>query len=326
MLCIHNPQTDPTYNLAAEEYLLKDRQENFFMLWRNRPSIIVGKHQNANAEINIDFVRKNNIDVVRRMSGGGAVFHDLGNINYTFIQNAGEGAGIDFERYTAPILEVLHDLDIDARFEGRNDLTIDGRKFSGNAQYIFRNRILHHGTLLFSSQITDLSEALKVNPLKYSDRAIKSVRSRVTNISEHLSQSVDVLEFIKMVMDYIVSHDERAERYKLTEEDSARIREYQKEKYATWEWNFGTSPRYGFRKASKTAGGHVEVHMNVDKGVIQDIRILGDFFAQGEVCDVENGLVGTPHDLDTILKRMRELQVENCFVGVTVEDLSALMF
>jgi len=186
MLIINDLRTDPYFNLAAEEYALKNFKADCFMLWRNEPSIIVGKHQNTLAEINLDYVKKRNIKVGRRLSGGGAVFHDLGNLNFTFISTgAQENRLVDFRRFTMPILEVLQNLGIEAVFEGRNDLTIHGRKFSGNAEHVWKNRILHHGTLLFSSVLTDLSEALKVDPLKFRDKAVKSIRSRVTNISKH---------------------------------------------------------------------------------------------------------------------------------------------
>ena len=183
MLCVNNIYTDPYFNMAMEEYFLKNFTENIFILWRNEPAVIVGKHQNSLAEINVDYVTEKGIKVVRRLTGGGAVFHDLGNINFTFIEN---GSKPDFQKFTRPILDVLIDLGVDARFEGRNDLTIGGRKFSGNAIAVWKNRTLEHGTLLFSAVMEDLSGALKVNPLKFEDKAVKSTRSRVTNISEHL--------------------------------------------------------------------------------------------------------------------------------------------
>ncbi|HPX06156.1 MAG TPA: lipoate--protein ligase family protein, partial [Tenuifilaceae bacterium] len=204
MLCIKHPNTDPQFNLAAEEHVLKSFTDDVFMLWRNEPSVIVGKHQNTLAEINLDFIREKQVKVVRRLSGGGAVFHDLGNLNFTFIMNGDEGNLVDFRKFTKPILDVLLKLGIEAKFEGRNDLTIEGKKFSGNAEHVYKNRVLHHGTLLFSSQMADLSEALKVNPLKYQDKAVKSVRSRVTNISEHLKQQMDVEAFRDLIMQHIV--------------------------------------------------------------------------------------------------------------------------
>ena len=195
MLCIKSTTQNPAFNLATEEYLLRNKDEECFYLYINGPSIIVGKHQNTLAEINIDYVKAQNIDVIRRLSGGGAVFHDPGNLNFTFIKKGEKDQLVDFRKYTKPILDVLQSLGVKARFEGRNDLTIEGKKFSGNAEHVYKNKILHHGTLLFSSKLPDLSQALKVNPLKYKDKAVKSVRSRVTNISEHLKESITLEEF-----------------------------------------------------------------------------------------------------------------------------------
>ena len=183
MLCIHDKHTDPFFNLAAEEYVLKNFTEDCFMLWRNGPSIIVGKHQNTLAEINLDWVRANNIKVVRRLSGGGAVFHDLGNLNFTFIVSGEDGNLVDFRKFTKPILEVLQKLGVEAKFEGRNDLTIKGMKFSGNAEHVHKNRTLHHGTLLFSSVMADLSQALKVNPLKFTRPSNRCARGSPTSAS-----------------------------------------------------------------------------------------------------------------------------------------------
>jgi lipoate-protein ligase A len=203
MHIIKRHNTDPYFNLATEEFVLKNWDEDSFMLWRNAPSIIVGKHQNTLAEINVEYVKHNNIPVVRRLSGGGAVFHDLGNLNFTFIQNGKAERLIDFRKYTEPILEVLEKMGVAAKFEGRNDLTIGGRKFSGNAEHIWKTKILHHGTLLFSSHMSDLTQALNVDPLKFQDKAVKSVHSRVTNISEHLSEPMDVMYFASMIEGHI---------------------------------------------------------------------------------------------------------------------------
>ena len=191
MLLIYNEKTNPFFNLAMEEYFLKNFDEDIFILWRNESSVIVGKNQNTLSEINLDYIKENSIPVVRRQSGGGAVFHDLGNINFTFIASNNDNFS-DFKRFTTPIIELLKTLDINAKFSGRNDLLIDGCKFSGNAQYNYKNKVMHHCTLLFSSQISDMSNALKVKPIKFEGKSIKSVKARVTNISEHLKVPMDI--------------------------------------------------------------------------------------------------------------------------------------
>lgn len=323
MLCIYNSSQDPYFNLATEEYLLKNFDVDIFMLWRNDKSVIVGKYQNSAAEINLDFVREQDIKVVRRLTGGGAVFHDLGNVNYTFIGAKGSG---DFRTFSEPILQFLNSVGVPARFEGRNDLTIDGRKFSGTAQCVYRNRILHHGTLLFSSEMEDLTAALKVNPLKFKDKAVKSVRKRVTNISEHLPQPMSVTDFINSVMCYVQTNAEDAVSYELSEQDLQSIRSLRDSKYSTWEWNFGTSPKFDYTKPLRTGGGSLELNLNVEKGLITAIKIYGDFFAQGELSDFENLFLGQKYEMEVVRHIIQSVTVNEYFRNVTADELLELFF
>ncbi len=326
MLCVYYPSSDAYFNLATEEYLLKEFSEDFFTLWRNEPSIIVGKHQNALAEINVDFVRENNIKVVRRLSGGGTVFHDLGNLNFTFIVSGESNQLVDFHKYTQPILDVLRKLGVDARFEGRNDLTINGMKFSGNAEHVYRNRILHHGTLLFSSVITDLSSALNVDPLKFTDKAVKSVRSRVTNISEHLTDPLDIMSFKDMIMNHIMEMVPDARQYSLTETDLAGIQKLCDEKYSTWDWNFGYSPKYNLQRFVKTAGGKIEFDLNVVNGIIDEIRIFGDFFNTREPEEIESLLLGCRHEVQAVRERLRDVDIGLYFTRVNLDEFVSGLF
>ncbi|KHO61320.1 lipoate--protein ligase [Thermoanaerobacter sp. YS13] len=326
MLYIYNKNTNPYFNLAAEEYVLKEFQEECFMLWRNEPSIIVGKNQNTLAEINLDYVRQHKIPVVRRLSGGGAVFHDLGNLNFTFIVNEDVSSFSDFKRFTQPIIDVLRKLSVNAEFSGRNDITIDGKKISGNAQYYYKTRILHHGTLLFSSSITDLSAALKVRPVKFEDKGVKSVSKRVTNISEHLKEPFTIEQFIDLIMNHIREQTAESEMYEFTSEDIQKIEKLVREKYSTWEWNFGTSPDYSFKNEKKFTGGTVEVNLNVEKGIIKDIKIYGDFFGKYDVSEVENLLKGVKHSEEEIKKVLSNIDINDYFANITVDNLIEVMF
>ncbi len=327
MLIILRHSTDPYFNLATEEYVLKNFDEDSFMLWRNAPSIIVGKHQNTLAEINVEYVKQHNIPVVRRLSGGGAVFHDLGNLNFTFIQKGKEETLIDFRKYTLPILEVLQKLGIAAKFEGRNDLTIDGLKFSGNAEHVWKNRVLHHGTLLFSAHMPNLTQALHADPLKFQGKAVKSVRSRVTNISEHLQSTMDVNQFATLIREHMVEKYPDARLVELTDEDHDKIHDLVREKYSTWEWNFGYSPNYNFRKLLRTEKtGTIEFDFDVQNGTIQHIKIFGDYFNRLETEDIETALTGVPHQETAIQSALEPYKIGDYFTNLTLKEFLSGLF
>ncbi len=326
MLSIVSKSHDAWFNLATEEYLLKHKQANCFYLYVNAPCIIVGKHQNTLAEINYDYVKEHDIKVVRRMTGGGTVFHDLGNLNFCFIMNQEEEKTDNFETYTRPVLQVLQELGLDARLEGRNDLTLDGRKFSGNAKLVWRDKVLQHGTILFSSRMTDLSSALRVNPLKFKDKAVKSVISRVTNISEHLPQPLALDDFILRIREHVHSLYPAARDYEFTPEETAFIHNLVQTKYSTWDWNFGSSPRYNFSKAIRTPAGTIEFYLHVDKGIICSAKIFGDFFPQQDPEEIEHILTGLPHKEDILRKILAGADLSRWFNNVSLEELLSGLF
>ncbi|MGL5694108.1 MAG: lipoate--protein ligase [Peptostreptococcaceae bacterium] len=319
MLLIYQDNTNPYFNLAMEEYLLKNTNEDLFLLWRNQPSVIVGKNQNTLSEINLDYIKENSIPVVRRQSGGGAVFHDLGNINFTFIA-CDNNSFSDFKRFTQPIIDLLKTLGLNAEFSGRNDLLIDGKKFSGNAQYNYKNRVMHHGTLLFSSEITDLSNALKVKSIKFEGKGIKSVKSRVTNLSEHLGKDMNILEFKDLLMNFIESQNPENKLYNLSEEDIKGIKELVETKYSTWDWNFGHSPKYSLLNELKYPGGNIEFNLEVEKGIITKIKFFGDFFGKEDISNLELSLCGIKHEENSIRYSLKHININNYFLAAD-EDI-----
>jgi len=317
--------TDPALNLAAEEWLLRTTGDDVFMLWRNAPAVIVGRNQNTRAQIDEDFVRARNIPVVRRLSGGGAVFHDLGNINFTFLSLGNAGRDIDFRRFTAPLIEALGEMGVACAFEGRNDLTIDGKKISGNAQFLWRDRVLHHGTLLFSAQMADISGALRVDPAKYQDKAVQSIRKRVTNIASHLPTPMEPDEFMARLMHHVSGGQTRA-GLALAPDEAAAVELLAERKYRNWQWNYGYSPAYAFTKTSRTPGGVVEAHLDVANGVITAIRLLGDFFGRRDVAELEARLAGCPHDCQALARRLADLPLGEYLLGIKAQDLVECFF
>ena len=298
-LCLNQSSNDPYFNLAAEEYFLKHFQEDFFMLWRSKPSVVVGKHQNALAEINHEFVRKNQIPVSRRLSGGGTVFHDPGNVNFTFIRNVVNISEVNFKVFTVPVVAALKKLGVEAYTTGRNDLLIDGKKISGNAEHVHKNRVLHHGTLLFDSHLEALKGALKVDLSKFEDKAVQSNRSEVTNIANYLPNPISVEEFTQFVFNEICGTYPNFRVYEPTVEDIAAIEKLAVEKYQTWDWIFGYSPRYRFANTIEPANGAISVSLLVEKGRITEATFSGEI--QDEMAQKLAGtLVGYRHDFQEV--------------------------
>lgn len=306
MLVIENNSNDPFFNHALEEYILTHTQEEVFILWINRPSILIGRNQNTYSEINRAYVQEHHIDVVRRLSGGGTVFCDLGNINFTFITNkSGEDTG--FIRFAQPVINALRALDIPAEFSGRNDILIDGKKISGNAQYHYKDRLLHHGTLLYSGNITSLQAALITKPLKYKDKSVKSVASRVTNIKAYMKDTMEVLDFKHYLQTYVMQESKIQNIYQLSDVELLEVKKIQQERFETELWNYGKTPDFTYENAVKFASGLVEYHVNIQKGKIQDVRITGDFFGELPMGELETKLTQCPYQraaiesaLDTI--------------------------
>lgn len=322
MYLIDSPFQNAYFNIAAEEYLLtRFPTEDLFLLYVNAPSIIVGKFQNTLAEINLDYVNEKGIKVVRRMSGGGTVYHDLGNLNFSFHTLLGQHDFMDFSIFTQPVIALLNRLGVPAYLEGRNDLLVDGKKFSGNAKLSKHGKMVQHGTLLLNSEMEVLGEALKINPLKYIDKATKSNRSRVTNLIHYLPEDTTTEKLKNLLRDEIKSNRPEAEIYHLTPEDLNGIQQLVEEKYETWDWNFGFSPKYNFSKAIKIPAGFIEFHLDVKHGIIEQAKIFGDFFASQPIEEFEKLLIGKRHEMKDIQQLLLDTDLTSYFGKVTAEEI-----
>lgn len=310
MYFLKSTSTNPYFNIATEEYLLKNYNDDFFLLYVNEPSIIVGKHQNTIAEINVPFVFEHNIKVVRRLSGGGTVFHDWGNLNYGFICSGKEGYLVDFKKYSKPILDTLQELGVNAYLRGKSDLVIDDRKFSGNAEHVYRNRILHHGTLLFESKLDFLNQAIKADWNKFNDKAVRSNRSIVTNIKDHLKIELTIDQFADHIARFVLQDNDQFEEFMLNNTDVKMIEQLIEEKYCSWEWNFAYSPTYEFVHTIETKAGILKTELKVTKGLISELLFLSTENSDNRLLMMQEELLGKKHEY-LCLKNIIESFVDN---------------
>ncbi|MCJ7987617.1 lipoate--protein ligase [Priestia sp. OVL9] len=329
MLFIDNQKNyDPRINLAIEEYALKhlDINETYLLFYINEPSIIIGKNQNTIEEINTKYVEDQQIHVVRRLSGGGAVYHDKGNLNFSFITKDDGNSFHNFKKFTEPVVEALKKLGVNAELSGRNDLMAEGRKISGNAQFSTKGRMFSHGTLLFDSEIENVVSALKVKKDKIESKGIKSIRNRVANISEFLEQKVTVEEFREMVLRYIFDGEENITEYKLTEKDWETIHQISKERYQSWDWNYGKSPKFNLQHSHRFPVGQIDVRLEVNKGKIDACTIYGDFFGVGDVQEVQEKLTGVRYEKASIEQALEDIDIPHYFGNITKEEFVELIY
>lgn len=321
MKYIENDSHNPCFNLALEEVVftrLKD--DETVLLWQNDNTVVVGKNQNTAEEINVLAVKELGARVVRRITGGGAVYHDLGNLNFSFITDWRRESGVSYERFLNPVVDGLKTLGVNARISGRNDLVAAGGKISGNAQALAAGRILHHGTILISADLNMISRVLNVDADKIKSKGLKSVRSRVTNINDCLERPVSVAQ-VKRALLEAFAQSGRLETHALSPEDLADIQTLAKEKYESWEWNYGKSPEYQLKNTRRFTGGKVSVEMNVIKGVVSACKIRGDFMALLPADELENNLCGAAHSAAGITQALAGMDLKLYVGGISLEEL-----
>ncbi len=324
-----NDSNNPRYNLAFEEYCFKelDLEDSYVIFWINGPAIIIGKNQNTLEEINQSYVNENNIQVVRRITGGGAVYHDLGNLNFSIITKAEGPEKIDFQKFNIPVVESLKKLGINCELSGRNDMTIDGKKFSGIAQSVWKKRVLNHGTLLFDAKLDTLSKALNVKQDKIESKGVKSVKSRVTNIKPYMVEDVDIYGFRDLILNNMFAMEGlEPTEHKLSKEDLEAIDKLYQEKYSTWEWNYGESPKFHYENYKRFPFGSIDIRFNVIGGHIQDVKIYGDFFGTEDVSKLADALADTKYTKEEVASKIEDQPLDKYFGSISKEEFLDLMF
>lgn len=330
MQFIESYSNDPEYNLAFEEWAAKNlpvEKESYLYLWINSPSIIIGKNQNAYAEIKRDYVTEHNIKVVRRLTGGGAVYHDLGNLNFSFIEKCLDNKKIDFVKYYRYIITALKELRLQPVLSGRNDVTIDGKKCIGASQAIFGNRVLSNGCILFNVQLDVLSKALNVRPEKLQTKGVKSVKARVENIYNMLPTKITIEEFKSFLLRSIFAQrGEEPCQYKLSDAELRAVKKIVSERFSKPAWNYGKSPAAGFHNYRYFLSGSIEVFFDVEKQLMQNVRIAGDFFSIADVADLQQLINGTVYDKNTLLEKLQSTDISRYVGAVTTLEFADLFF
>jgi len=321
--------TDATRNLALEEYSIRNKltDEDLLLFYINSNAIIIGRNQNTIEEIDSDVVAAKQTQVVRRVSGGGAVYHDNGNLNFSFMTRDVNGRFNRYDTFNGPVLAVLHDLGIPAELSGRNDIVVAGRKISGNAQFAASDRMLSHGTLLVDSNVDELVAALRPKPGKVESKGIKSIRSRVANINEFLSTPITATELRERILEKIFGTRNRAHvpSVAMTDADWHGVTDLRANRYANWDWNYGRNPGANVQRSQRFAGGEVDVRLDIQNNRIAAARIFGDFMGQGEMNELTDRLVDVAYDRDAIAQVLATIDTTHYIANVTKDELLSLI-
>lgn len=309
---------NPHFNLASEEYLLKNKEDYYIYVWKNAPSVIIGVNQNAYEEVNFSYLNSHDIKLARRITGGGAVYHDLDNVNYTIIAplSSSENA---YKEFTTPVINYLNSIGVKAEFSGRNDIVVDGKKISGNAESVYKNRIMHHGTLLFKTDLEALTNVLKPNKFKTESKGIKSIRARVDNISSFTD--ISSTQFFRGLQEYL---SKGLEIFTFSNEDIKNINKLTEEKFATNDWVYGKSPKAENIFSEKFSFGIFNLYFDTEKGKIVNAETFGDFFSFKDIKEFSSSLIGLDFNKEAFKKAFSS--IGEYIVGANGNEIVEKMF
>ncbi|NLC73266.1 MAG: lipoate--protein ligase [Ruminococcaceae bacterium] len=316
---------DPAINLATEEFVLENRRSgDWLMLWQNDNTVVIGLNQNTVEEINPDFIEKHGTTVIRRNTGGGAVYHDLGNLNYSFFSDLGDAEELTMERFTLPVCTALKKMGVNAETSGRNDIIVEGKKVSGVAQRISGNRILHHGTLLFNSDTDLIAGALRVDSAKFKSKSSKSVKSRVANIVDFLPAPLTISEFKQKLLAALAGQG--LVREVLADEEKQIVSSLADSKYRSFDWNYGRSPVCSLSCKKRFDCGTLEIKLSIDRTVISDLAFFGDFLAAEPCTPVKDALIGVPFERNAVTSAIANSFRQQMFGNISANEIIEIIF
>ena len=317
---------DASYSFALEEYIMKNAEfkDEYFLFWNTKPTLMIGRFQNTIEEINMDFAKSENMDIIRRNSGGGTIYTDENCWQFSFITWKDGNKVKNFRDFTKPIIDALQKLGINSWFSGRNDLMLGEKKFSGNAQFSYKNRFLHHGSILFNANLENLVKAISPSNEKIISKGIKSIKERVVNLKDFLNdKNINTFTFRDRMLEIL---KQNMEIINLSEKNKEEVKNIEKNKFLTWDWNFGLSPDFNYSKSLRFAGGKVDINLNVSKGYIKDCKIFGDFFFNGDIKDLENNIINCKYEKNELLNLFNSFNIENYFYQIKCDELIECFF